>query len=443
MTASSKVQNGAKPHQNGNGVDCEISDQRGYRGYYYMTESAADALPKFKYSGEDCSLIYKHILSPLANYLVHNWTPKTIAPNTITIVALLHMVASYGLVWFYCPKLADSLTGDGEEGTNVPGFVFLFSCVTMLIYQTLDNMDGKHAVRMKAASPLGLLFDHGCDAVNSVFGSANGVCALGLSASRDPVAVFVSVIFPMATFYVATWEEYHTGHLLLPIINGPNEGLVAGASFSLISFIWGVQYWHETSWFDRFIEPYSSKLLPSTVSSIIPDYGIRNVDLIFYICVVWLIQEETLKIYQVARKYGASSLKNLLPYIFLMASSTYIGAYYPEFLARNTRVCLNLVSALFSEMVIQLMLDHMSKEPYTPYRLTLIPLVVLIIMLHINLLSDTIVDEYVLTYAVVAWTYLLMKVRFIINEMCTLLRIWCFDIHTPYPMSEITTQKLN
>jgi ethanolaminephosphotransferase len=412
-------------------------DEQEVNGYYYLSPSAQSQLPGYQYSGKDNSLVYKYILSPLATFLVNNLTPQWLAPNTITLLGLALMGVSYSFMWYYCPKLDEGL------GEGVPHWIFLFNCVAMITYQTLDNMDGKQARRTKSSSPLGLLFDHGCDSLNSLPGAVNWAVACGLGFTFDPVQAWFVISCPMTLFYITTWEEYYTHELILPIINGPNEGLVAGASFSLISFIWGVQYWHETSWFDRFIEPYSSKLLPSTVSSIIPDYGIRNVDLIFYICVVWLIQEETLKIYQVARKYGASSLKNLLPYIFLMASSTYIGAYYPEFLARNTRVCLNLVSALFSEMVIQLMLDHMSKEPYTPYRLTLIPLVVLIIMLHINLLSDTIVDEYVLTYAVVAWTYLLMKVRFIINEMCTLLRIWCFDIHTPYPMSEITTQKLN
>jgi ethanolaminephosphotransferase len=32
--------------------------------------------------------------------------------------------------------------------------------------QTIDNLDGKQARRTKSSSPLGLLFDHGCDALN-------------------------------------------------------------------------------------------------------------------------------------------------------------------------------------------------------------------------------------------------------------------------------------
>ena len=43
----------------------------------------------------------------------------------------------------------------------------------------------------------------------------------------------VSTLGPFAMFYVATWEEYYTGELILPIINGPNEGLLGGALLSL------------------------------------------------------------------------------------------------------------------------------------------------------------------------------------------------------------------
>jgi hypothetical protein len=41
--------------------------------------------------------------------------------------------------------------------------------------QTLDNLDGKQARRTGSSSPLGLLFDHGCDAFNTTVGAVNQV----------------------------------------------------------------------------------------------------------------------------------------------------------------------------------------------------------------------------------------------------------------------------
>jgi phosphatidylglycerophosphate synthase len=37
----------------------------------------------------------------------------------------------------------------------------------LFIYQTLDAIDGKQARRTKSNSPLGELFDHGCDGVST------------------------------------------------------------------------------------------------------------------------------------------------------------------------------------------------------------------------------------------------------------------------------------
>lgn len=39
--------------------------------------------------------------------------------------------------------------------------------ITIIIYQNLDNLDGKQARKTKSSSPLGMLFDHGTDAVAS------------------------------------------------------------------------------------------------------------------------------------------------------------------------------------------------------------------------------------------------------------------------------------
>lgn len=45
-----------------------------------------------------------------------------------------------------------------------------FACgLGIIFYQTLDAIDGKQARRTGSSSPLGELFDHGCDAVSTIF----------------------------------------------------------------------------------------------------------------------------------------------------------------------------------------------------------------------------------------------------------------------------------
>ena len=398
-----------------------------YLGSYYLTPSAATAITKFQYNGSDRSLIYKYILSPLAQFLVETATPRTVSPNTITLSGLSLMVASYCTVWYHCPDL---------DGTVGPRWVFAFNCAAMLIYQTLDNMDGKQARRTGSSSPLGLLFDHGCDAINSIFGSANWIAAMAISTETDALTMWVLVIFPMVAFYVTTWEEYYTGKLVLPIINGPTEGLIMGAALSLTSAIWGPEYWLGMDWFEA-VSPRVLPFLPSALSELVPEGGVRNCDIMAIATVAALFREVIEKTVYVCRRYGPRSLLNLVPLLFLAIATLAVGWIDPSLLVRRPRTCLSIISALFVEMVTQLMLDHIAEQPYNPYRPCLLPLGLLIVSLTCGredsggLLSSEETDRLLLAYAVGTWVYLVMKIRGVVHEICSVLGIWCFDIVTP------------
>jgi len=396
-------------------------------GYYYLTPSAAAAIPKYQYAGADLSLIYQHILSPLAGFLVDNFTPRTVAPNTITLLGLCLMFAAYCVVWYFCPNLDEYFASP----SSVPGWIFAFNCASMLIYQTLDNMDGKQARRTGSSSPLGLLFDHGCDAVNSIFGSANWIAAMGLSIADDSLAIWVLIIVPMMAFYITTWEEYYTGKLVLPIINGPTEGLLMGAMLSLTSALMGAKFWHGTSWFDAVVAPYVVPFLPAVVNDIIPENGIRNCDLVAIATVIALMQEVTMKVAITCKKYGLKAMLNLMPFCFLAFGTLWVGSADPSILIRRPRTCLHLISALFVEMVTQLMLDHMTLEDFKPYRVVLAPLGILALLIPFGVLSTNGVDDCLLAYTVGMWVYLVVKTRVIIHEITAVLGIWCFDIVTP------------
>lgn len=103
--------------------------------------------------------------TPLELWLNHywnwavQWLPLWLAPNLVTLLGLGFMVASAALVASRDPRLTAPLA---------PG-VAAFCAVSLFCYQTLDAIDGKQARRTGTSSPLGQLFDHGCDALNTVF----------------------------------------------------------------------------------------------------------------------------------------------------------------------------------------------------------------------------------------------------------------------------------
>ncbi|KAJ9522082.1 hypothetical protein QJQ45_005203 [Haematococcus lacustris] len=73
---------------------------------------------------------------------------------------------------------------DGEA----PRWVYLWSALAVALYCNLDCMDGKQARRTRSSSPLGQLFDHGCDALALHMMLANIACSLGVGCSWKMVA---------------------------------------------------------------------------------------------------------------------------------------------------------------------------------------------------------------------------------------------------------------
>jgi hypothetical protein len=66
-----------------------------------------------------------------------------------------------------------------------------------------------------------------CDALNTGFTALLGLHTIGLTTtSLYSWTCFNMVICSLITFYMSTWEEYHTGILYLSECSGPVEGLL-------------------------------------------------------------------------------------------------------------------------------------------------------------------------------------------------------------------------
>ncbi|KAK8365789.1 hypothetical protein V6Z11_A02G077400 [Gossypium hirsutum] len=102
-----------------------------------------------------------------------------------------------------------------------PRWVHLAHGLLLFLYQTFDAVDGKQARRTNSSSPLGELFDHGCDALASTFETMD----FGSTAMCGGDSFWFWVILSIP-FYGATWEHYFTNALILPIVNGPTEQLL-------------------------------------------------------------------------------------------------------------------------------------------------------------------------------------------------------------------------
>ena len=55
------------------------------------------------------------------------------------------------------------------------------------------------------------------------------------------------MVLALSTFYVQTWEEYHTKTLTLGIVNGPVEGvIILVCSYLFTAYKGGASFWHQS-----------------------------------------------------------------------------------------------------------------------------------------------------------------------------------------------------
>lgn len=124
---------------------------------------------------------------------------------------------------------------------NNTKYISLYSFgVGLFIYQSLDAIDGKQARRTQTSGPLGELFDHGCDALNTTLGVLTWASSTYLGQSWWTVA---SLFATLGNFYLSTWEEYHTGTLYLGYFSGPVEGVLMLCGVHLMSGYFGPAIW--------------------------------------------------------------------------------------------------------------------------------------------------------------------------------------------------------
>ncbi|KAK8812176.1 hypothetical protein WA158_007410 [Blastocystis sp. Blastoise] len=126
--------------------------------------------------------------------------PMWLAPNTVTIIGLLFSISAAACVVYYDPQFTGS----------APSWVYIWSSIANTLYMVLDCLDGKQARRLHASSPLGQMFDHGCDSLNLNFILFLNLSTCGLGQSFLAPLMFS---FCMTLFAAAQLCEYYSGIL--------------------------------------------------------------------------------------------------------------------------------------------------------------------------------------------------------------------------------------
>ena len=454
----------------------------------YLTPRAIPALKGYKYSGSDNSFIFVYLLTPMNNFLIQ-FFPLWMAPNLITLISFMcgvmgYLVTAYHLpllgglteklnvqregtvvdyflnfVWKileiiiasiyqvvqFSPATSAALNAqewskwllyEGELGLGLPIWVYYFAALMLFLYQTLDNLDGKQARRTGTSSPLGLLFDHGCDAANITMSTLTVCTCIGAGNGWELGHLWLLAFGP---FVMTTLEEYYTGSLYLGVVNGPTDGILISIILILMNPIFG----------PGFMTVPLNSIIPSVYLTYLPAWLVaqRGLDLFLlagYILVPLTLLSNVVFAYaHILRSQKTSVLDppfRLIPFALIAFSSWYWRVLCPDVFALNPRIFLFTHGLLFANLVFccffskftqicKLMLAHTCHQAFFPFRFSLIPLFLGLVHAYFGapFMSNT--NALYLVFAANATLWLHFCVN-VIDEICVALNIKAFTI--PY-----------
>ena len=373
----------------------------------YIPKERFSSIRSYKYKSSDSSISYKYFMSPLCDYLV-NFFPTWLAPNVITISGFF-LNLLYFLITGYYTKF---------KGGFIPPWACFFSAFCYLLYMILDNIDGKQARRTKSSSPLGLLFDHGTDACTTFFITCGLGAILALETIYQYILLWIMIIVP---FYLNNWEEYVTGVMSLPIINGINEGTFIIVFLECLTGCIGQDYLNKKEYiiFGKHI------LFNTFISSLACGAGI-------FFGIISIFKVRQLE----SKEKRINALMDVFPFIYFLAgffciiylTDSKISENYPQLL---------LVSFgfQFAKMLGLLQLSHLMGIRYNPYNLVFIlPNLCYIIRSIFYYFSKNqrilyfTIDDLIIIFSIVNFLSWLHFVYFCSDEMCKILGIYRFKI---------------
>ncbi|KAI9504024.1 hypothetical protein GGI25_000900 [Coemansia spiralis] len=379
-------------------------------GDEYVSEDAIKNLRNYKYRAVDKSFLTKYLYRHYWEWAVTLF-PRWMAPNLITLTGLSFEVIDVLLVLVIMPDLV----GPG------PAWLYFAFGIGMWLYSTFDNVDGKQARRTGSSSPLGELFDHGCDALNCTIAGIVEASAFACGISWQTVTI---VFLTTATFFFSTWEEYHTGVLYLGYVNGPTEILTIAVLACFVSGIWGPAIWHVPA----------SQGLP-LIGSLFPASWELMDSMLAITCVAMLIGHCFLccwNVYEVCKEQKRSFVATLpqMGQYVVFVSSCYVWLSNTTTIFANNHLVLFLVTAgtVFGRIVSKIILAHLTEMPFPSYTVQMVPLVVGAILARLGMFSPSTELLFLVLSSVFVVAAYLHWALVVIERFCEFLGINCLTI---------------
>ncbi|KAL8589233.1 hypothetical protein ACOMHN_017034 [Nucella lapillus] len=370
-----------------------------------LSETQLKRLYEHKYSAGGTSLLEPY-LQPFWRWLVEQM-PLWVAPNLLTIAGLIVNIVTTMVLIYYSP----------DAKSEVPAWALVMAAMGLFVYQSLDAIDGKQARRTNSSSPLGELFDHGCDSVSMVFVTLGASMVLNLGHESNWL-LFINLMGHFL-FYCAHWQTYVSGTLKFGLID-VTEGQLSVISAYLVTALFGSGFWQlrlpllglEMKWFPVAFCVFGYALqLRSHFTVIFMQGGIGK-------------NKSTVA--------GSSTVFPLFPMAIVLALTIMLVFKSPSSVYEHNP-CLYLLTygILLAKVTNRLVVAHMTKSEMALWDSGMLGPLVMVVNQYFNCF----INEYlVLWLALFYITFDMCRYSFsVCQEICSYLGIYCFTITSKPP----------
>ncbi|KAI8618302.1 CDP-alcohol phosphatidyltransferase-domain-containing protein [Chytriomyces sp. MP71] len=399
-----------------------LSKTTGTSTMQFFNDKDVPALRAYAYKSIDKSLIANKILNPYWWSVIINYVPAWVAPNLITLTGFLCVVLNVLICLYFSPDLLSAC----------PSWCYISFALGLFVYQSLDAIDGKQARKTGTSGPLGELFDHGCDALNTGFATFLGVTALNMGQTWWQI---LAVFSCLANFFLSTWEEYYTGTLYLSECSGPIEGVLSMCLVLVLTAVYGRDIW---------VIPMG-ELLPSAISEQIPvraflDMPVNEAFVYFGLSVVAANVLGSLKNVNATIRRDPSAAQKakrdppaitLLPFPLLSLLLVVYPALHPQVVLYSRAIVpyIVLVTFLTGYQVSSIIVAHISKRAYPWTSMTLIPCVISGAgLVYAELGGRGMTEEVVWAVALASGVWYVSWFVRVVTDLCQIFDIWCLRI---------------
>eukprot|EP01103_Thecamoeba_quadrilineata_P010313 TRINITY_DN2186_c0_g1_i2.p1 TRINITY_DN2186_c0_g1~~TRINITY_DN2186_c0_g1_i2.p1 ORF type:complete len:408 (-),score=38.68 TRINITY_DN2186_c0_g1_i2:490-1713(-) len=190
----------------------------------FLTGTQKKNFENYANNSEPDRSISSLILSPYWNF-VAKLVPIEVAPNVLSIAGLLCNLQAFYLCFMYMDSF--------------PRTVSFVALLLTFAYQTLDAIDGRHALQTRNYSPLGELFAHACSNVGIVFMPLTLCYVLGV---RDLSLIWYTVQIAQLVLLRTHVKAFKEGYLHISFFTGPGEALIIFMAIILIRSVFGLDW---------------------------------------------------------------------------------------------------------------------------------------------------------------------------------------------------------